>query len=466
MQLPRILLTAPSSGSGKTTITCGILQALLNRGCNIASFKCGPDYVDPMFHSKVIGANTYNLDPFLMSEQTMEYVLCTNSAHAQCAIIEGVMGYYDGLGGNTTTASTYTVAKSTKTPTILVVNGKGMSTSIVPTIKGFLDYTADHTIQGVILNQISAMLYPRLKALIEEQLSISVYGYLPSLTDFVLESRPLGLVPADELPNIKQQLQVLAKQIEASIDLDGLLTLSTSAPALSPVTPNIKVTKETYNLLDVTIGIAKDAAFCFYYEDNLKLLTALGAKLVYFSPINDNFLPKHLDGLLLGGGYADRYAQKLAQNKSMCQNIYTALQHGLPCIAEGSGYSYLHQTMADQHGQAYDMVGFLDGQIQTADRLQNFGYFTLTANQDTLLLKKGEQIPIHEFHYQYSNQEGTACTAVKPKGCKPHPCIHSDTHLWAGFPHLHFYANPSIAARFIHTCRAYQENANKRGQPS
>lgn len=461
MHLPRILLAAPSSGTGKTTVTCGILQALVNRGCKISSFKCGPDYVDPMFHSKVIGTKAYNLDPFMMKQETMEYLLCKNSTDTDIAIIEGVMGYYDGLGGNTITASTYSVATATQTPTVLIVNAKGMSTSIVPAIKGFLDYTTDHTIQGVILNQISSMMYPRLKELIEKQLPVNVYGYLPILKDFVLESRPLGLIPADELPNLKQQLQALAEQIEPSIDIDGLIRLASSASALTPNTHNSKLTNKNIVNQYITIGVAKDSAFCFYYEDNLKLLAELGAKLVYFSPMYDTALPNQLDGVLLGGGYVDHYAKELSQNNSMRQSIHTAIKEGLPCIAEGSGFAYLHQTVEDKLGQAYPMVGLLQEQIKNADRLQHFGYFTLTANNDTLLLAKGEQTPTHEFHYQYSSHEGTACTAVKSNGTSPHDCIYSNGNLWAGFPHLHFYANSSIVTRFINACKAYQ-NANKR----
>ena len=451
MQLPRILFTAPSSASGKTTVTCGILQALINRGQSISSFKCGPDYVDPMFHSKIIGTKSRNLDPFMMAEPVMKHLLCKNSRHADISVIEGVMGYYDGLGGNTTDASTYSVAKATQTPVVLIVNGKGMSTSIVPLIQGFLHYKKDSAIKGVILNQISPMMYPRLKALIEEQLPVTVYGYLPFMEDCVLENRPLGLIPAGELPQIQAQLQRLAKQAEETIDIDGLLALANTANKItdSPFHSASVITSKA----PVNIGIAKDIAFCFYYEDNLELLTELGANLIPFSPIHDTSLPNNLDGLLLGGGYADLYANELSQNQTMRQSIYDAVKHGMPCIAEGSGFSYLHQTMSDDQGNPKTMVGIFSEHIQTAKRLQNFGYFMLTANENTLLLNQGEQLPIHEFHYQYSSNDGNACLAVKPNSKKAHSCIHASNTLWAGFPHLHFYANPMVAERFIQACR-------------
>lgn len=453
MQLPRILLTAPSSASGKTTVTCSILQALINRGQTVASFKCGPDYVDPMFHSKVIGTKARNLDPFMLTESVMNHLLCKNSRHADISVIEGVMGYYDGLGGNTTDASTYSVAKATQTPAVLIVNGKGMSTSIVPLIQGFLHYKKDSVIKGVILNQISAMMYPRLKSLIEKQLPVTVYGYLPFINECVLESRPLGLIPANELPQIQTQLQQLAEQAEESIDIDGLLALANTANEITA--SSFHPISVMQNKEPVNIGIAKDAAFCFYYEDNLELLTELGANLIPFSPMHDTSLPSGLDGFLLGSGYADLYANELSHNQTMCKSIYDALKNGLPCIAEGSGFSYLHQTITDDKGSSKTMTGFFPEHIQTAKRLQNFGYFTLKANEDTLLLKQGEQIPIHEFHYQYSSNDGNACLAVKPNSNRAHSCIHASKTLWAGFPHLHFYANPSIAERFLQTCRDY-----------
>ncbi len=456
MELPRILLTAPGSADGKTTVTCGILQALVNRGQTVSSFKCGPDYVDPMFHSKIIGTKAGNLDPFMMTEPVIRHLLCKNSSRHGVAVIEGVMGYYDGLGGNTAKASTYSVAKATQTPVVLIVNGKGMSTSIVPLIQGFLQYKKDSAIKGVILNRISPMMYPRLKTLIETQLPVTVYGYLPFMEACVLESRSLGLIPANELPEIETQLRRLAKQMEKTIDIDGLLALAgTARPITDTYTLPVYTPAEKE---PVNIGIAKDAAFCFYYRDNLELLTALGANLIPFSPMHDPFLPKDLHGLLLGGGYAGLFANALSQNQTMRQSIYRAVTHGLPCVAEGSGFSYLHRTITNTHGEPKAMAGVFPEEIQTAEHLQNFGYFALTANRDALLLKQGESLPVHEFHYQYSGNDGNACLAVKPTGGQAHTCIHGSGTLWAGFPHLHFYAYPAAAQRLVQACRNHAKN--------
>ena len=232
MATPRILLTAGASGSGKTLITCGILQALKNRGLTPASFKCGPDYIDPMFHSKVIGVRSGNLDTFFTDTQTVRFLLKKNSRDCDLAVLEGVMGYYDGVGGTTSRASAFDLAKKTETPAVLIVNCKGMSVSVLPYIKGFLEFERDSWIRGVLLNQMSPMLYPRVKKMIEEQLGISVYGYVPKVEDCVIESRHLGLVLPEEVTDFHEKLKKLADILEKSVDIDGLLALAETAPEL------------------------------------------------------------------------------------------------------------------------------------------------------------------------------------------------------------------------------------------
>ncbi len=454
MKLPRLLLCAPSSGSGKTTVTCGLLQAFINHGQRVSAFKCGPDFIDPMFHSQAIGAPAGNLDPFLMTEQIMCHLLCKNSAQAELAVLEGVMGYYDGLGGNTTQASTYSVACATQTPAVLVVNAKGLSTSAVALTAGFCNYTTPHTISGVIFNQISPMLYPRLKELVETQLPVRVYGYLPLMPALTLQSRQLGLIPAHELPQIQHKLQQLAAQTAQTIDLQGLLQLAATAPELEDNTPFTMPPSKQH----IKIAVAQDNAFCFHYRDNFALLRQLGAELIPFSPLQDRTLPPNIHGLMLGGGYADLYADALHENRTMHQNIYSALKSGLPCIAQGSGFSYLHQSMANPQGIHKEMTGFLPGSVHTEKTLQHFGYFTLTAQQNTLLLSKTESMPIHEFHYQRSNHAGNACIAIKPRSGATHACIQALKNTWAGFAHLHFYSAPYTAQRFVSACHQQQED--------
>ena len=237
MKAARILLAAGASGSGKTLITCGLLQALVNRGLKTASFKCGPDYIDPMFHSRVIGAKSRNLDTFFTDSETTKYLFCENAVDCDISVMEGVMGFYDGVAGTTTKASAYDLASVTDTPVILIVNSRGMSVSLAAYVKGFMEYRKDSHIQGVIFNQMSPMLYPRMKELLEKELNIKVLGYVPKMDDCVIESRHLGLVLPDEIPELKENLHRLAEVLEKTLDIDGILQLAESARELSAKEP-------------------------------------------------------------------------------------------------------------------------------------------------------------------------------------------------------------------------------------
>ena len=300
MKIPRILLAAGSSGSGKTLITCGLLEALVERGLKTASFKCGPDYIDPMFHSRVIGTKSRNLDTFFTGSEVTKYLLTRNARDCEIAVMEGVMGFYDGVAGTTTTASAYDLAKVTDTPVILIVNSRGMSVSLAAYVKGFLEYKKDSHIKGVIFNQMSPMLYPRMKKLLEEELGVAVLGYVPKVEDCVIESRHLGLVLPDEIPELKDRLHKLAGVLEETLDIDRILELAGEAPDLLDAKPE-SVTD--FRLSEpVRIGVAEDEAFCFFYADNFRLLGEMGAEIVPFSPMEDKQLPDDLDGLLLYGG--------------------------------------------------------------------------------------------------------------------------------------------------------------------
>ena len=314
-KIPRLLLAGTNSGCGKTTVTCAVLQALVNRGLKVGAFKCGPDYIDPMFHSRIIGAKSANLDLHFFSPNTLRYLLITNARDRDVSIIEGVMGYYDGMGLTTNRASSYEVAKVTDSPVVLVVSAKGASLSVLATIQGFLTLYPDNNIKGVILNQCTDMTYGALAKAIEERLGIRALGYLPKMADCTLESRHVGLVTAAEVENLREKLQLMAQQAEKTIDLDGLLALAAEAEAVTyePV--------ELPRQEKIRIAVAKDNAFCFYYEDSLEAMSEMGAKLIEFSPLNDERLPDNIHGLYLGGGYPELYTDKLSKNISMRKSI-------------------------------------------------------------------------------------------------------------------------------------------------
>ena len=321
MRFPRIMLAAPASGSGKTLVTCGILQALVNRGLRVASFKCGPDYIDPMFHSRVIGARSGNLDTFFTDGETTRYLFGRAASEADISIIEGVMGYFDGLGGISEQASSSDVARTLDAPVVLVVNCRGMSLSALALIQGFVEYRKPGQIRGVILNQLPASLYPDLKARIEEGLPVRVLGYVPKAEDLVLESRHLGLVLPGEIERLREKLQKLAALLEETLDLEGLISMAREAPEFlyrQPEIPRAQAQLPGHGKIlrhgTIRIGVAQDEAFCFTYRDNLQLLQDLGAELVPFSPLADAGLPENLQGLILSGGYPELHAARLAEN--------------------------------------------------------------------------------------------------------------------------------------------------------
>ena len=440
---PRVLLAGVSSGCGKTTAVCAVLQALVDRGLRVGAFKCGPDYIDPMFHGRIIGAKSGNLDLHFFSENTARFLLAKNAADRDVSVIEGVMGYYDGLGLTSSRASSYEVAQVTRTPAVLVVNAKGASLSVLAVIKGFLDFRPEPNIRGVLLNQCSAMAYPALAAEIEARLGVKCYGYLPKMEGVALESRHLGLVTAAEVADLKEKMALLAAQAEKTIDLDGLLDLSRTAPALE-YAPIVLPRREK-----IRVAVARDRAFCFYYEDSLDALREMGAEIVEFSPLTDGRLPEDIQGLYLGGGYPELYARQLEENASMRQSVYDALTAGLPCIAECGGFMYLTQAIGE-----CKMAGFLPGKCFDTGRLTRFGYITLRAEKDNLLCPAGAAIPAHEFHHWDCTAPGDSFIALKSP-TRRWPCAVATDTLYAGYPHFHFYANLDFLKNFYEACMKY-----------
>ncbi len=455
MKIPRILLAAGSSGSGKTLITCGLLEALVERGLKTASFKCGPDYIDPMFHSRVIGTKSRNLDTFFTGSEVTKYLLTRNARDCEIAVMEGVMGFYDGVAGTTTTASAYDLAKVTDTPVILIVNSRGMSVSLAAYVKGFLEYKKDSHIKGVIFNQMSPMLYPRMKKLLEEELGVAVLGYVPKVEDCVIESRHLGLVLPDEIPELKDRLHKLAGVLEETLDIDRILKLAGEAPDLLDAKPE-SVTD--FRLSEpVRIGVAEDEAFCFFYADNFRLLGEMGAEIVPFSPMEDKQLPDGLDGLLLYGGYPELNGKKLEQNTTMKDMIREKLKAGMPCMAECGGFMYLHEEMEGMDGNFYQMAGVIPGKAYRTPKLSRFGYVTLTQKKPALGMEDFGEIPAHEFHYFDSENCGGDFHAAKPESKRGWDCIHGTDTMLAGFPHLYYYGNPEVPKAFLKKCLAYKK---------
>ena len=457
MKLNRIMIAAPGSGSGKTTITCALLKALKNRGEQVVSYKCGPDYIDPMFHKQVIGIPSKNLDTFFTDEDATRELFLKNRTEKDFVVMEGVMGLFDGLGGIREEGSSYHLAKVTETPIVLVINAKGMGRTLIPMIAGFLKYDKEKLIKGVILNKMSKSYYEIIKPLIEEELRIRVLGYFPDEKDINLESRHLGLVMPNESEDIQKRLQVMSKRFEKTVDVKEIEHIAEQAKELllaqKPLNINGCSDKECSRPV---IAVAKDEAFCFYYEDNLLMLQENGAKITYFSPLHDTKLPDCCDALLIGGGYPELYAGELSRNVNMRNAIKQAIDTGMPIVAECGGFMYLHESITDKDGISHPMVGIIPATCSYKGKLVRFGYVEIQENK-SCFLPEGQLIKGHEFHYFDSTDNGDCCTAQKPTTGREYSCVMEEDNYWMGFPHLYYPSNPFFAESFVKKAEKYKK---------
>ena len=447
--VPRIMLSAAGSGAGKTTMTAALLSALCFRGLQVQGWKCGPDYIDPMFHSHITGRPAYHADPFFLSEQPMAELVSRVSADADCAVFEGAMGFYDGMG-KTVEASAYKLSCTCDVPVILVVNGKGAALSLAAQIKGFKDFRPDSHIVGAIINNVNPMSYMFYKDVIERETGVKLIGYFPVMADCNFESRHLGLVTAEEISDLQVIVDRFTEGTAKSIAMESLLEIARKACPLQYEEQNIGTIGK------VRIAVAQDKAFCFYYQDALDLLSELGAELVPFSPLNDKYLPENSQGIILGGGYPEIYAQQLADNHTMLESIREAVQQGMPCFAECGGFMYLLERYCEGD-KIYSWVGAVEGETNMTKKLNRFGYVHLTAQHDNMLCHKDEMINGHEFHYSDSSNNGSSFLAEKASGKGAWHCAHAGRTLYAGYPHIHLWGNPEFARNFIKRCCEYKQ---------
>ncbi|MBT3320531.1 MAG: cobyrinate a,c-diamide synthase [Clostridia bacterium] len=441
-----VLIAGTNSGSGKTTISMGIMAALVHRGLSVAPFKVGPDYIDPGFHEFVTDVKSHNLDAFMLSEENLKYVYA-KYAYGKIPIIEGVMGMFDGLGTSSVASSAH-VSKITGAPVILVIDGRGVSTSAAAMAKGFAQFDADVRIAGIIVNRVSGQAhYEIIKTAVEKYAKLPCLGYLPKQEGFELGSRHLGLIPHGEVADLNDRIERLRTLCEQHIDLDEIVAIAKQNETGQATLPRglAKFFEESKLLFEgKRIGIAKDIAFTFYYEANLDMLRELGAQLVPFSPLGDEKLPENLDAIYIGGGFPEVFAKKLSENESFLADMKSKLEDGMVCYAECGGFMYLARSITTLENETYGMCGFFDVNCTMTKRLRRFGYITI--NYD------GLRFGAHEFHR--SNMSGGQLDygyAIEKnrdgKLTNEWECGAKQENVLAGYPHVHFYAEPQFARK-------------------
>ncbi len=448
MRYPRLLLAAMKSGAGKTTICCGLLRALQKSGFHPAAFKCGPDYIDPLFHHSIVGSRGCNLDLFFSSKEQVRQLFVEYQKGADISIVEGVMGFYDGIAGTTSNASAYELSESLESPVVLVVDVKGASLSLAASIQGMINFRPNR-IQGVILNRCSKMMYPMYRDMIEKECGCKVFGYVPFDVEYSIESRHLGLVTALEIEALKDKIDKLSEIMLQSIDLTALVELAREVSSIEEKEIVIKPVVENKTVL----AVARDKAFCFYYRENLDVFQKLGVEIVEFSPLTDVGLPESVDGIYLGGGYPELYLKELEANQSMRESIRLAIEKGIPALAECGGFMYLLSQI-----EGFNMVGAIQGTAKNTEKLSRFGYIHLQAKESIGFVKAEEEICGHEFHYYDSDHNGTGFVAQKPLSKRSWEAFVVRENLLAGYPHLYFHQSIDLVKRFVSYMEKCQED--------
>ena len=439
---PACVIAGTSSGSGKTTVTLGIMAALRRRGLAVQPFKCGPDFIDPGLHRLVTGRTSRNLDLWMCGESFTRATLCRHGQDADVSIIEGVMGMFD--GGLSSSAS---LATALNLPTLLVLDVRSMAESAAAVVHGFSTLVPAAAPLGVILNRVAS---PRHLQLVSEAIAARcqarILGSLPRNLDFSIPSRHLGLYTGEESPLAEEAIATLAETIARGIDLDALLALCRRPPevptALS-LTPSPRRCR---------IGVARDMAFCFYYQDNLDLLAAAGAELVFFSPTGDDRLPEGLDGLYLGGGYPELYARQLSGNEAMLADIRTFAINGRPIYAECGGFMYLTEGITVEEGDFFPMAGIFPVKAYMGKRRAALGYREATTLGPGCFGPAGTVLRGHEFHYSHIEEmprHVERLFAITPGGGSEGYRI---GRVLGGYLHLHLGFSPRAAEAFINHC--------------
>ena len=450
---PRILIAGTHSGVGKTTITLGLMSALKEKGHKVQGFKAGPDYIDPSHHTAITGRPSRNLDTWLMSRDVCLELYEHALTDSNIAVIEGVMGLYDGCLDGSELGSTAHLAKILNVPAILVMDAKGMSRSAGAVVLGYKNFDRDVKIRGIILNRVkSERHYTSSKKSIEGHCGIPVLGYMPFHEDITLPERHLGLIPSVEQEFSKSTYLKIGNLLSSTVNIDQLINIASTSDNL----PSFK--KTVFSGINerfyFRIAVAVDEAFNFYYQDNLDLLESYGIELTYFSPLYDKYLPADIDGLYIGGGFPELYAAMLAANTTMKESIRKAHKNGVVIYGECGGMMYLLEQLVDFKKKTHEMCGILRGMTRMENKRQGLGYITVQALQDNILCKKGDMFKGHEFHWSSLHvPEGTpyayAISKCDDRKSKMDGIFAG--HVLGSYTHVHFATDPRLVKQFLYT---------------
>lgn len=458
VRTPRLVIAGTASNVGKTVLTAGLIAAFKARGSIVQSFKVGPDYIDPAYLAHVSGRPCRNLDSWMLGEGALRQVLAQGTVGADLALIEGMMGLFDGRG-DSRSGSTAEVARIVKAPVVLVMDVANMGETAAAVALGFKSYSESPKIAGVLLNNVGSDGHRRsVEDAIWETAKLPVLGALPTLPELDIPQRQLGLLPVTENKAWDRMISVLIERIEHDVDLELLLRIARKAELL-PLVPKKVFQGKVAGEPSVRLAVAYDEAFNFYYPENLELLEEHGAEIVPFSPLEDPHLPADAVGLYLGGGFPEIFVEPLARNRSMAESIQRAYRAGMPIYAECGGLMYLGRSLRTESGGRFDMAGVIPVDVEMDGQLHRFGYRQLLTLEDSILSPKGQFYRGHEFHwsrivsqngglrpaYQMQNAEGDAIGYEGFVG----------PNLLASYVHLHFGQNPLLVDKFVQHCRDY-----------
>ena len=453
-----LVIAGTKSGCGKTTIALGLMAALSRRGLTVAPFKVGPDFIDPGHHTRIVGGVSKNLDGWMLSKEYNLECFKRAAQGADVAVIEGVMGLFDGYDGKSEAGSTAQMAKWLGVPVILLVDAASMARSAAAVIMGFEHFDDQLNYAGVILNNLGSNRHLKYLAdAMQGRIKMPCLGGVIRNDSIAIPERHLGLVTREDHSLTRQTIDGLADIIENNIDLDTLLN-TLPYINLSRHCGEKTASQET----KVRIAVARDNAFCFYYQDNLDLLVQHGAEIIYFSPLTDGQLPQDVDGLYLGGGYPELFAEKLAGNSGLRDRIRNKSRDGMPIYAECGGFMYLCEELVDQNNTSYPMVGCFPFATKMFSRLKALGYREITLTGDTAIGKRGIRIRGHEFHYSELTRQApgfqTVYQIADRSGLDRPPEGYQINQTLGSYNHLHFGSQPSVAGHFVDNCRKYRHS--------